>query len=89
MHEDNHGQTTAAWTGVAIMLVGSALACWGVMFGPEMLLWIGLAVAVVGALVWYGMERAGMGTNHPDGDEPARTGRPISPPASTTGGHDR
>lgn len=61
MQDDNHGHSKAAWIGVAIMLVGTAIGCWGVFWGPSMLLYIGIGVAVVGALAWYGLDRAGMG----------------------------
>ena len=83
-HDDNDGQSTAAWTGVAIMLVAAAAACWGVFFGPPALLWIGVAVFLVGALVWYGMEKAGMGV-HKD-EDPTRSGQTITPPDSARGG---
>jgi hypothetical protein len=62
-HEDNEGHSTAAWTGVGIMIVATAIACWGVLFTPDVLLWIGSGLFVVGALVWYGMDRAGFGTS--------------------------
>lgn len=61
MQDDNHGHSKAAWIGVAIMLVGTAIGCWGVFWGPSMLLYIGIGVAVVGDLAWYGLDRAGMG----------------------------
>jgi hypothetical protein len=79
---DNHGHSRAAWTGTAIMLVAAAVACWGVFFGPELLLYVGLGAFVVGALVWYLMDRASQGAD----DEPAHTGRPITPPASARSG---
>lgn len=81
-HEDNHGQSPAAWTGVAIMLVATAAACWGVFADVELLLWGGIAVFLVGAVVWYLMDRAATGGD----DEPEHTGRPITPPASARGG---
>ena len=61
MHEDNHGHSTAAWVGVTIMLIGAVVGCWGVFAGPDVLLYVGLGLGVVGALAWYGMERAGYG----------------------------
>lgn len=79
---DNHGHSKAAWTGTAIMLVASAVACWGVFFGPFLLLYVGLGGFVAGALVWYLMDRASQGAD----DEPAHTGRPITPPASARSG---
>lgn len=82
-HDDDHGHSTAAWVGTAIMLVGAVIACWGVYFGPLLLLYIGLAVFVGGGLVWYLMDKAAQG---PRGDEPVHTGERITPPASTRGG---
>lgn len=82
-HHEDHGHSTAAWTGTIIMLLGAAVACWGVYFGPFLLLYVGLAVFVVGALAWYIMDRAAQG---PRGDEPAHQGAPITPPAATRGG---
>jgi hypothetical protein len=63
MHEDNHGHSTAAWTGVAVMLVATVAGCYAAVFGPAWLLWAGLAGFVVGALVWYAMARAGLGSD--------------------------
>ena len=79
---DNHGHSRAAWTGTVIMLVAAAVACWGVFFGPDLLLYVGLGAFVVGALVWYLMDRATQGA----ADEPAHTGRPITPPAGARSG---
>lgn len=63
MHEDNHGHSSAAWTGVALMLVAAVLGCYAAVFGPAWLLWAGLALFGVGALVWYAMARAGLGSD--------------------------
>ena len=30
-HHDNHGQSVAAWTGVAILTVAAAIMCWAVV----------------------------------------------------------
>lgn len=62
MHDDDHGHSRAAWTGVGIMLVSSAVACYAAVFGPAVLMWIGIVVFLVGALAWYAMERAGHGS---------------------------
>ncbi|WP_151523266.1 HGxxPAAW family protein [Serinicoccus kebangsaanensis] len=61
MHEDSHGHSVAAWVGVGIMLVGSVIGAWGVVFAPDWLLWVGVALGVVGGLAWYLLDRAGMG----------------------------
>lgn len=61
MHEDSHGHSVAAWVGVTIMLVGCVVGVWGVVLSPDWLLYVGLALGVVGALAWYLLDRAGMG----------------------------
>lgn len=67
MHDDNHGHSTAAWTGVTVMLVAAALACWAAVFGPSELLWGGIGLFLVGALVWYAMAKAGYGSEGTEG----------------------
>lgn len=62
MHDDDHGHSAAAWTGVAIMLVSAAVGCYAAVFGPAALMWGGLVVFLLGALVWYGMARAADGS---------------------------
>lgn len=57
-HDEDHGHSTAAWTGTAIMMVAAAVACYAAVFGPMLLAWIGIAAFLVGALVWYAMARA-------------------------------
>ena len=63
MHEDNEGHSLAAWTGVAVMLVAAVLACWGIVFGPQVLIPVGLVLFAVGAIAWYIMARAGYGSD--------------------------
>lgn len=62
MHEDNEGHSVAAWTGVTIMLVAAALACYAAVFGPVELMWGGIGLFGVGVLVWYAMAKAGLGS---------------------------
>lgn len=61
MQDDNHGHSPAAWTGVAVMLVAALLGCWAAVFGPVEMLWGGVILFAVGALLWYVLERAGFG----------------------------
>lgn len=59
--EPGHGHSVAAWTGVAIILLGSLISSvaivnyWWVAFG------IGFVVMLVGAIVWKVMLSAGYG----------------------------
>lgn len=65
-HHDNHGQTPAAWTAVAIMMVGFLIGCVAVVFLNWVLLGIGFAVVAVGAVVGKVMQMMGMGKPAPD-----------------------
>jgi len=51
---DSHGNTPAAWTAVAVGLLGFVVGAVGLMLDPISMLifWVGLAIAV-GALVVY------------------------------------
>lgn len=62
MHEDDHGHSPAAWTGVAVMLVAAALACYAVVFGPVWLFWAGGGLFLAGGLLWYALGKAGYGS---------------------------
>lgn len=56
---DDHGHSRGAWIGVTIMLVATVIGCWGVVFEPTYLVWVGLALFAVGAVAWYLMDRGG------------------------------
>ncbi len=63
MHDDdNHGHSPAAWTGVVVMLLAAAVACYAAVFGPVELMWGGIVVFLAGGLLWYVLERFGVGT---------------------------
>jgi hypothetical protein len=63
MHDDDHGHSTAAWTGTTVMLLATAVACYAAVFGPVALMWGGIVAFLVGALVWYAMVKAGYGSD--------------------------
>ncbi len=69
-HED-HGHSVAAWTAVAIILVGSAVACWGVLVASALLFWVGIVICVLGAVVGKVLGMAGYGAK--DVPEPRQT----------------
>lgn len=62
---DNHGNTPAAWTAVAIGLASFVVAGIGVMASSMPVFWIGVALSPVALVVGYVMGRMGYGaTGH-------------------------
>ena len=61
-HED-HGHSTAAWTGVGIILLGTAIASIGVIVPSLLLAIIGAVVIVAGVAAGKTMSMAGYGNN--------------------------
>ncbi|MCZ2403415.1 hypothetical protein IV498_09520 [Paenarthrobacter sp. Z7-10] len=61
--ELGHGNSPAAWTCVAIMLVGSLISCIAFAFGPSATIpfILGLVIMVIGLGVGWAMRRAGYG----------------------------
>jgi uncharacterized membrane protein YfcA len=57
----NEGKTVAAWTTVAIVVVGAIVAALGVAFGQAWLDWTGAAIILAGLVVGAVMRRAGFG----------------------------
>lgn len=49
---DSHGNTPAAWTGTLIMILGSLLVCFGIVWGMVWLWVLGAVLIVAGALAW-------------------------------------
>ena len=73
---ESHGNSPAAWTGVIIILVSTALICFGIMFAKS-ILWIpGIIGLVIGVAAWVGLQRAGYGEHSPRADVPAEATRP-------------
>ena len=58
---DNHGQSTAAWTGVAILLVASAVMAWAVVVASKTLFIVGAVIAVIGVIAGKVLAMAGFG----------------------------
>ncbi|TPG17823.1 HGxxPAAW family protein [Pedococcus bigeumensis] len=76
IHED-HGHSTAAWTAVAIILVGSAVASLAVVLPNTALFVIGLVICVLGAVAGKVLSLAGYGAKSLGGvDTPDSTGKP-------------
>lgn len=69
-HED-HGHSVAAWTAVAIILVGCLVAAWGVLVAMPVLFGVGIVIAVIGAVAGKVLGMAGYGAK--DVPEPRQT----------------
>lgn len=61
----NHGSTPAAWTGVAIVLLGFVIGGVGLLLDNMLLFWVGVACAPIGAIVGYAMGKMGLGAQVP------------------------
>lgn len=60
-HAESHGHSTAAWTGVGIMLVASLLISLGLVLGLPFLWIIGTLGFIAGVIAWVVMNKAGYG----------------------------
>jgi len=60
-HEDNHGQTPAAWAAVAVILVGSVISSAAVLWARPIIFWIGIVVVAVGGVAGLVLRGAGFG----------------------------
>lgn len=73
-HADNHGNTPAAWTAVAIILIGVAVGSYAVLVGNWPVFWIGgLGLVVIGTIVGKVMSMMGYSgktvRSQPEGEE--------------------
>jgi hypothetical protein len=59
---DNHGNTPAAWTAVAVAMLGFVVGGIGLMFNPVSMpiFWVGVALGVVSLVVFVVMARMGL-----------------------------
>jgi hypothetical protein len=59
---DNHGNTPAAWTAVAVGLVGFLVGGVGLMLDPVsmVLFWVGVVIVVAAGVVFVAMDKAGL-----------------------------
>ena len=58
-HHDNHGQSVAAWTGVAILTVAAAIMCWAVVVASTGLFIAGAVTGKVLAMAGFGVQKPG------------------------------
>jgi hypothetical protein len=61
----HHGNTPAAWTGVAIVLVGFVIGGVGLLIDSMTVFWIGVACLPLGAAVGMAMGKMGLGADVP------------------------
>ena len=61
--DPGHGHSPAAWTAVIIMLVGVAIGTFFFFLDMPVVVWIAAGIVVIGALVGWGMAKAGYGVN--------------------------
>ena len=66
MAEDRHGRSTAAWTAVTILLVGSFLICLAVVLQSWPLAIAGIVLLVVGVAAGKLLAMVGLGRSKPD-----------------------
>ena len=63
--DPGHGDSPAAWTAVVVMLLGCALGTGAFMMHQAWLVWVGVGVVVVGALLCWILAKAGYGARGP------------------------
>ena len=63
---DNHGNTPAAWSAVAIGLLGFVVGAVGLMLSPVnyTFFWVGVALFLASGVVWAVMSKMGFGSSH-------------------------
>ena len=61
--DPGHGHSPAAWTAVIIMLVGVAIGTFFFFLDMPVVVWIAGGIVLIGALVGWGMAKAGYGVN--------------------------
>lgn len=60
-HHEDEGHSVAGWTGVIIALVGVTLGAFGLWFESLAIVWIGVALLVIGAIAWPVLKKLGFG----------------------------
>ena len=59
-----HGNTPGAWAMCALVVVGFIAGAIGLFIGSMMIVWISVAIALVGVVVGVVAGRAGSGSHH-------------------------
>ena len=58
MSKDNHGQTSAAWTGTFVIISASVISTVGLVQNNWNMFWAGIVLTVIGGIVWIVWEKA-------------------------------
>lgn len=59
---DNHGQSTASWTGTGIILLGCLLISLGVVWTVAWMWILGTVITIAGVVAWIALDKAGKGS---------------------------
>lgn len=59
--EPGHGNSVAAWTGVAVILLGSAICCLAVVWASILGFAAGAVVILLGVITWVVLTKMGHG----------------------------
>lgn len=55
---DNHGQSTAAWTGTGVILLGGLIISVGIVFVVPWMWIVGVIIGIAGIVAWVAMDKA-------------------------------
>lgn len=76
VHAEDHGHSVAAWTAVAIILVGAVVMALAVVFPHLVWFVVGAVIAVLGAIIGKVLAMAGFGAKAVTGGDAPETGKP-------------
>ncbi|MFD2758898.1 HGxxPAAW family protein [Gulosibacter faecalis] len=60
-HVEDEGNSVAGWTGFVLIVLGFAVGTVGLFLQLDLVLWIGVGLIPLGAIVWVIMQAAGLG----------------------------
>jgi hypothetical protein len=75
-HTHGHGHSVAAWTAVAVVLVGAVVMALAVLFPHLVWFVIGAVIVVLGAIIGKVLAMAGFGARTVSGPDAPESGRP-------------
>ena len=61
VHHEDHGNTVAAWTAVAIITIAFIVGTLAIVLGNWPMFWVGVGLVVVGAIVGKVLSMLGFG----------------------------